>query len=113
MTDSVPSTPAPSDEGPPTSGQVAAQPAIVDRFAFRKREGLPGVEYCEIGPTGDLVGPWFPFVPDANVSAAVVGDLTMNAMALLAAQLVACPTGSPSIPRQLADLASVLTALSD
>lgn len=113
MTDSVSSTPAPSDEGAPSSGQVAEQPAVVGGYAFRKRAGLPGVEYCVPGPTGDLVGPWFPFVPEAEVSAVVVGDLTMNAMALLAAQLVACPTGSPSIPRQLADLASVLVALSD
>lgn len=103
MTDSVPSTPAPVEE----------QPARVGGYAFRKRAELLGVEYCSVGPAGDLVGPWFPFVPDAQVSAVVVGDLTMNAMALLAAQLVACPTGSPSIPRQLADLASVLVALSD
>lgn len=111
MTDSVPSTEAPSDEGAPTSGQVAEQPAVVGGYAFRKREGLPGVEYCMPGPAGDLLGPWYPFVPTAEVTHVVVADLLLTSMALLGAQLVVCPTGSPQIPRQLADLGAALAVL--
>lgn len=111
MTDSVPSTEAPSDEGPPSSGQVEEQPVVCGGYAFRKREGIEGILWCTLGPAGEVVGPWLPFVPQTDRSLLSARNKIAHAMDLIAARVVACPTGAGPATRELAELGSAFRAL--
>ena len=111
MTDSVPSTPAPSDEGPPTSGQVEAQPMVLGGYEFREREGLSGIVYRPVPVAGEGATPWIVFVPDAPVTVGRVRAQVIEAMHLLSARILSCPTGSGGAASELADLARTLRDL--
>lgn len=100
----------PTPKSPPTDGQVGEQPLILEGFAFRKRDELPGLEYCLL-EEGKAEGPWFPFIPDSSLTAGLVQERIIQGMALLADRLVRCPTACAGVARDLSDLGNALRAL--